>query len=219
MDGQTQLDVWNGTYCNRVDGTDGNNLRFCFYADSSEFREKYANFFFKFLQISFKTCEFLPKYTNFFQNMRISSKICFFLKIRKFLSNLLVSGMIYPPYQTTKEPILIFIHQFCRTIELNFWLKSNFFGIPTAVFTNRFDYVGSDEKSRCFCRPLDKCPKMGTIDIMPCVGAPVIISLPHFLHGDPSLLVPIGSGLEPHAKNHEFFLKMEMVSKLSPVSF
>lgn len=171
-------------------------------------------------------CKFLSKHANFFQNIRISSKTCeflskyaFFLKIRKFLSNLLVSGMIYPPYQTTKEPILIFIHQFCRTIELNFRLKSNFFGIPTAVFTNRFDYVGSDEKSRCFCRPLDKCPKMGTIDIMPCVGAPVIISLPHFLHGDPSLLVPIGSGLEPHAKNHEFFLKMEMVRELSPVSF
>lgn len=170
-------------------------------------------------------CKFLSKHANFFQNIRISSKTCeflpkyaFFLKIRKFLSNLFVSGMIYPPYQTSKEPILIFIHQFCRAIELNFRLKLNFFGIPTAVFTNRFDYIGGDEKSRCFCRPLDKCPKMGTIDIMPCVGAPVIISLPHFLHGDPSLLVPIGSGLEPHAKNHEFFLKMEMVSKLSPVS-
>lgn len=150
---------------------------------------------------------FFPKCVNFFLIF------CEFMHNLPISPKLFVLGLIYPPYQTTNEPILIFIHQFCRTIELTFRRKSNFVGIPTAVFTHRFDYIGDDEKTRCFCRNSNNCPKMGTIDLMPCVGAPVIISLPHFLYGDPNLLASIGSGLDPREKNHEFFINMEMVGK------
>lgn len=55
---------------------------------------------------------------------------------------------------------------------------------------------------------------MGTIDIMPCVQAPITVSLPHFLHGDPSLLEMIGSGLHPDEAKHEFFLNTELVSEI-----
>lgn len=79
------------------------------------------------------------------------------------------------------------------------------------MFAASFDYVGDKNESRCFCRRPDKCPKMGTIDLMPCVEAPVTVSLPHFLHADPSLLAMVGSGLRPDERKHDFFLNLELV--------
>lgn len=126
-----------------------------------------------------------------------------------------IPGFIFAPYQKIENPVTIFSRQICRKLLLKYKKSGSLRGIPTAVFTETFDYVGDKNETRCFCRRPDKCPKVGTIDLLPCVQAPVTVSLPHFLHADPSLLAMIGSGLQPDEKKHEFFLNMELVSFMS----
>lgn len=91
--------------------------------------------------------------------------------------------------------------------------KASFRGIDTRVFTTELDCIGNNEEAQCFCRKPNECPKKGTIDLLPCVHVPITVSLPHYLHGDPTLLENIASGLNPIRKDHEFFLNMEVVHK------
>lgn len=63
---------------------------------------------------------------------------------------------------------------------------------------------------QCFCRSPDTCPPKGTMDLMPCAGAPLIISKPQFYGADPSMLQDV-SGLNPNKKDHDIFLHVEMV--------
>lgn len=44
-----------------------------------------------------------------------------------------------------------------------------------------------------------------------CIGAPIVISLPHFLNADPSLLEKIQSGLAPNATEHAVYIDFERV--------
>lgn len=48
------------------------------------------------------------------------------------------------------------------------------------------------------------------MDLMPCAGAPLIISKPQFYGADPSMLQDV-SGLNPNKKDHDIFLHVEMV--------
>lgn len=49
------------------------------------------------------------------------------------------------------------------------------------------------------------------MDLFPCVEAPITVSLPHFLHADPSLLANVASGLSPNEEKHEFTMSIELV--------
>lgn len=44
-----------------------------------------------------------------------------------------------------------------------------------------------------------------------CVGAPIVVSMPHFYNGDPSMLYEIHSGLSPNASEHAVFIDFETV--------
>lgn len=144
--------------------------------------------------------------------LNFEEKFQFFQRNSPPWTNFCQLGLIFAPYQPADEPIPIFARQLCRTLELKHTRTSSLRGIPTVVFTEGFDYIGDGNETRCFCRKPDKCPKMGTIDIMPCVQAPITVSLPHFLHGDPSLLAMVASGLQPDEAKHGFFLNTELVS-------
>lgn len=56
--------------------------------------------------------------------------------------------------------------------------------------------MNNDEHLKCLCQAPGKCMKKGYIDLFPCVGAPMIISLPHFYKGDPFYLTQV-DGLHP----------------------
>ena len=49
------------------------------------------------------------------------------------------------------------------------------------------------------------------MDLMPCAGAPLIISKPQFYDADPELISGV-SGLNPNKNDHDIFLHVEMVT-------
>lgn len=52
---------------------------------------------------------------------------------------------------------------------------------------------------------------VGTFDMFPCVGAPMIGSQPHFYGADPSLVANFASGINPVKEDHAIYLHFEMV--------
>jgi len=69
-------------------------------------------------------------------------------------------------------------------------------------------------ETECFC--FDKksllCDYNGLIDVSPCRNqAPIVISQPHFFHGDNRLRTKI-FGLRPEGIKHESYLHIEPVS-------
>uniref|UniRef100_A0A1B6MBF3 Scavenger receptor class B member 1 n=1 Tax=Graphocephala atropunctata TaxID=36148 RepID=A0A1B6MBF3_9HEMI len=61
-------------------------------------------------------------------------------------------------------------------------------------------------KETCYC-PNKTCPASGVRDISACKHAPLFISLPHFLHADPSYMEAV-RGLQPNASKHSFFMSL-----------
>lgn len=55
---------------------------------------------------------------------------------------------------------------------------------------------------------------VGTFDMFPCVGAPMIGSQPHFYGTDPSLIANFESGIEPEKEKHATYMHFEMVLTL-----
>lgn len=49
------------------------------------------------------------------------------------------------------------------------------------------------------------------MDLFPCVGVPLVASMPHFWNGDDSLFEKIESGLYPDKDKHEIFVNFEVV--------
>nr|AOT85638.1 sensory neuron membrane protein 1E [Mayetiola destructor] len=98
----------------------------------------------------------------------------------------------------------------CRSLGAHYVGKSKYMGVPTAQFD--LD-IGSEQNTKeCFCRDFpDDCPKKGTFDLFPCVGAPMFGSLPHFFNADPSLLDNI-EGLSPNKEEHAIFMHFETLS-------
>lgn len=68
----------------------------------------------------------------------------------------------------------------------------------------------ANENLHCFCTD-GECPLKGTMDLYPCVGTPLLASMPHFYNADPSLLDKIESGLSPDKSKHEIYMDMETV--------
>lgn len=60
---------------------------------------------------------------------------------------------------------------------------------------------------------------VGTFDMFPCVGAPMIGSQPHFYGADPSLVANFASGINPVKEDHAIYLHFEMVKMSHLLNF
>lgn len=121
-------------------------------------------------------------------------------------------GLLFSPLRNKHQPVSFFVKQLCAPIQLYYKRRANFRGFDLHVFTKEFEDLAANNKT-CYCRESNKCPLKGTMDLMPCVKAPITISLPHFLHADQSLVANVASGLQPIEKNHEFFMSLDLVYK------
>ena len=85
---------------------------------------------------------------------------------------------------------------------------------------NLFDTSLQNPDNQCFCvaDPSAPCGQQGLFNISACkFGAPMSISWPHFLHGDPKLLEDV-EGLKPNPAQHEFFIDFQPVSAFSTLT-
>ena len=92
-------------------------------------------------------------------------------------------GTIFAPFHEKEEGFTVFIPQMCRAIRTDYQYPSSFAGINTNRHTMSFDVTKYGE-SNCYCRNGEECPPKGILDLFPCTGAPIGISLPHFYEGN-----------------------------------
>ncbi|XP_011306891.1 sensory neuron membrane protein 1 [Fopius arisanus] len=103
------------------------------------------------------------------------------------------------------EDVVSFATDLCISLPAYYRAPSNVKGIPTNQYTADFGDMNKDEHLKCLCPAPDKCMKKGYIDLFPCLGAPMIASLPHFYLADPIYLSQV-DGLRPKKEDHEIFM-------------
>lgn len=116
---------------------------------------------------------------------------------------------IFAPFTNKDDGIWAYEPSVCRSLGAHYIGKSKYMGVPTAEFG--IDLSNEKNSKECFCRdPPDVCPRKGTFDLFPCVGAPMFGSMPHFYDADPWLLSNI-DGLNPNKEEHAIFMHFELV--------
>jgi len=135
-------------------------------------------------------------------------------------------GTQYPPNVNQEEDLWLFSSDLCRSIYLSYHADENMDGIETYQFRVKEDVLSfSNPDNACFCPNIEECAKEvegedawdlsdctycrdGMLDLTGCQGAPVIISLPHFLNADHEVQDAI-TGIKPNADLHATYLNIE----------
>ncbi|XP_033178732.1 sensory neuron membrane protein 2-like [Bombus impatiens] len=98
----------------------------------------------------------------------------------------------------------------CRTIEADYKDEISVRGLIGSRFVMK-ERTWFLNTTQCYClleNKIPKCLPQGLIDVWECQKLPVILSEPHFLHGDPQLLKYAG-GLNPDDRLHETYIIIE----------
>uniref|UniRef100_A0AAR5QC97 Sensory neuron membrane protein 2 n=1 Tax=Dendroctonus ponderosae TaxID=77166 RepID=A0AAR5QC97_DENPD len=126
---------------------------------------------------------------------------------------------IYSPELKAGENLMIFNTDLCRTIQL-VQVSSNevFNGINAFRYSTGYTLFRPEtilKENDCYCSHGTKgadgkpsCFLDGLLDFRPCLGAPVLISQPHFLHADVKYIRAV-SGLSPDEDKHDIYLLLE----------
>ncbi|XP_055919482.1 protein croquemort-like [Eupeodes corollae] len=124
------------------------------------------------------------------------------------------TGDLFAPEHGPDDILSVFIPDTCRSINLFPGEKMIYRDIEAVKYTTNdmtFDSGQLYPNMKCYCSGSDesKCPRTGVIDLGPCLyGAPLYLSLPHFLNADPSYAAAI-TGMEPDPKEHNFYMILE----------
>ncbi|KAM3588252.1 uncharacterized protein V6R79_024580 [Siganus canaliculatus] len=119
----------------------------------------------------------------------------------------------FSPLVDKKKPLYFFSSDICRSVSASFQESMKLKGIEVYRFALLPETLASPTENpdnHCFCtnpQITENCTLAGALDLTPC-GRPVFISLPHFLHGSPSLRQNV-LGLSPNEEHHETFLDVE----------
>lgn len=138
-------------------------------------------------------------------------------------------GLMFSPFKSKKSTIWAFSSGLCRSIGLQYLKKTRFKGIGLKQFTAYFPDLRKYPEQQCYCRdPPDGCPPEGVIDLMPCLGGPLLGELkiifsfekinlvnllgtkPHFLEVDPKVQAMV-KGLKPDPKKHQLTVDFDLV--------
>ncbi|XP_077355254.1 platelet glycoprotein 4 [Festucalex cinctus] len=130
-------------------------------------------------------------------------------------------GSNFAPFVDATKPIFFFSSDICRSVSANFEYSTELKKIPVYRFGLLPSTLASpvdNPDNRCYCRDpktTKNCTIAGVLDISSCQdGQPVYISLPHFLHGTPSLHQAI-KGLNPIEEHHKTYLDVEPITGIT----
>uniref|UniRef100_A0A3Q3M8B2 Platelet glycoprotein 4 n=1 Tax=Mastacembelus armatus TaxID=205130 RepID=A0A3Q3M8B2_9TELE len=132
-----------------------------------------------------------------------------------FFSSFTPDASAFAPLLDKKKLIYFFSSDICRSASAQFEASLDLKGIEVYRYTLPPSTLASptvNPDNRCFCKnpkTTKNCTLAGVLDIGSCQdGRPVYMSLPHFLHGSPSLREDV-LGLSPNEEHHNTFLDVE----------
>ncbi|XP_028305689.1 platelet glycoprotein 4 [Gouania willdenowi] len=121
----------------------------------------------------------------------------------------------FPPFIDKKKPLFFFSSDICRSVSASYVNTMDLKGIDVYRYSLLPSTLASpvdNPDNHCFCRDFKttkNCTLAGVLDISSCQdGRPIYISLPHFLHGSPSLREGV-LGLNPVEVYHDTYLDVE----------
>lgn len=88
---------------------------------------------------------------------------------------------IFPPFTKTGEQVWAFEPSLCRSMGVVYQHPSKYAGIKSSFYSLDFGDIANDPSLQCLCRNPENCPVKGTFDLFPCLGTPLVATLPHFL--------------------------------------
>ncbi|XP_068628131.1 sensory neuron membrane protein 2-like [Battus philenor] len=129
---------------------------------------------------------------------------------------------IFPPIDENNVPqkLYTFEPDICRSLFLNLIGKRPIFNMSSYYYELTSEALASKSvhpENKCFCRKNwsgnhDGCLLMGVLNLMPCQGAPAIISLPHFYLASEELREYVYTGLSPDPEKHRSFVHLDPVT-------
>ncbi|KAK3517458.1 hypothetical protein QTP70_011640 [Hemibagrus guttatus] len=126
-------------------------------------------------------------------------------------------GSSFSPFLDKKTPLYFFSSDICRSVSAVFEDSLDLKGITVYRYMlppNTFASPTENPDNQCYCISKEttrNCTVAGVLDISTCKGSPVLISLPHFLHGS-KVLLELVHGLNPNPEEHSTYLDVEPIT-------
>uniref|UniRef100_A0A8C7ZK91 Platelet glycoprotein 4 n=1 Tax=Oryzias sinensis TaxID=183150 RepID=A0A8C7ZK91_9TELE len=124
----------------------------------------------------------------------------------------------FAPFLDKETPLYFFSSDICRSVSASYEQTVDLKGIDVYRYSLLPSTLASpvvNPDNRCFCKNMQttkNCTLAGVLELSVCQqGAPVYISLPHFLLGSDILKESV-VGLNPHPENHKTFLDVEPIT-------
>ncbi|KAM3955354.1 lysosome membrane protein 2 isoform 2-T2 [Aphomia sociella] len=129
-------------------------------------------------------------------------------------------GTIFPISLLNKKSTLhVFYPNLCRRLPFKFEKEVEVDDIPLFRYKlppNVFDEPADNPDNQCFCHvDTATCPPKGVINVTACtMGAPALVSFPHFYLGDPKLREDV-TGLHPDPVLHDSYFDVHQTLGLT----
>uniref|UniRef100_A0A8C4N4Z6 Platelet glycoprotein 4 n=1 Tax=Eptatretus burgeri TaxID=7764 RepID=A0A8C4N4Z6_EPTBU len=127
----------------------------------------------------------------------------------------------FPPFVKKHQTLYFFSSDICRSIFAKYHsmkyirkIRAFSFVVPEEAMAAAQNYPNN----YCYCKSheafLKNCTKAGVLDISPCKGLPIYMSLPHFLFADEEYRRDV-YGMNPNFEEHKTHLDVEPVSGIT----
>lgn len=118
---------------------------------------------------------------------------------------------IFPPFLKREEGLWSYAPDLCRSLGAYYTGSTTYDNIPVDIYKADLGDQTANKEDKCFCATPTTCLKKGVMDLTKCVGAPIMVSLPHFYNCDESYQSMV-RGLHPNENEHGIKILFESMT-------